>query len=74
MIIVGDHSVSLYGLFIFNSQNTHAVYRSKENLNYIFGADFKLTAAIKFEHNAAVLKQWLILKKLIQSLKYIMKV
>ena len=61
-IIAGDYSVSLHGLFIFNSQNTHAVYHSKENLNYIFGTDFKLTAAIKFEHNAAVLKQWLILK------------
>ena len=55
-ILVGDHSVSLYGLFIFNSQNTHAVYRSKENLNYIFGADFKLTPAITFQHNADTLK------------------
>lgn len=35
-IIVGDHSVSIFGNYIFNSQNTHAVYRSKSNFTYIF--------------------------------------
>ena len=73
-IIVGDHSVLLYGLFMFNSQNSHAVYRSKENLKYVFGSDFKLTAAIKFQHNVAVLKKMVNLTKLLQSSKYVMNV
>ena len=59
-IIVGDHSVTFYGLFIFNSQYTNAIFCSKENLKYMFTSDYQLTAAIKFEHNAAKLKNWLL--------------
>ena len=55
-IIVGDYSV-MFCLFMFNLKNTHAIYHSKENLKYLFTSDYKLTAVIKFEHNAARLKK-----------------
>ena len=53
-----DHSVTLFQHYIFDSFQTHAVWRTKAYLDYIFDKNFKLTLAIKYEHNAATIQEF----------------
>ena len=50
-----DHLVSFFQHYIFDYFQTHAVCRTKDYLDYIFGKNFKLTLAIKVEHNTATI-------------------
>ena len=52
-IIVGNHSVTLVNIFIFDSLKKWALYRSKETLKHIFEKDYKINRAIQYSHNAA---------------------
>ena len=45
-----DHCVTLYQNFIFDAFQTHAVFCSENTFTYIFGKDFKMNLAIKYEH------------------------
>lgn len=51
IIVISNHSITLFGNYIFNSQNNYALIRSKSNFIYIFGSNFSLDYAIKFEFN-----------------------
>ena len=52
------HCVTCYNHYIFDSTQTHAVIRSDENLKFLLGDYFHLTAAIEYAHNAPALKPW----------------
>ena len=45
-----DHCVTLYQNFIFDAFQSHAVFCSENAFTFIFGKDFKMNLAIKYEH------------------------
>ena len=57
-IVAGNHAVTCFNLFIFDSTQTHAVNRSEENLKFLLGNPFKITAAIEYKHNAGKFRDW----------------
>lgn len=57
-IVAGNHSVTCFNLYIFDSTQTHAVNRSEANLKFLLGNPFQITAAIEYKHNAGKFRDW----------------
>ena len=50
-VISLNHSITCFNHYIFDSTQTHAVYRTEENLKFILGNPYTISHAIKYEHN-----------------------
>ena len=57
-IVAGNHAVTCFGLYVFDSTQTHAIHCREDYLKFLLGNPFQITAAIEYRHNAGIFRDW----------------